>query len=517
MAISNPPPARPAGASPVLRRALGFAAAFLACHAIAIGIFPAQAQAVSFAFLVLAPLMAAAACLARAARTRIYEGWLALGLAMLCWSGGMAATMLGTTVFSTDAVAAIGMFLFVLYGAPIVFVTASPHDEAWPVRAADGVLALILSCLFFAYVFSVATPSGTDEAGVLKLRLLLDIQNIVILGFAALRYRASVEPRQRSFFGVLTLFAAIYAVTAGYINHFQDDSDYGVFSDLAIDIPFLTLAALASIAPQAGTGSPQVSRAFLRAVRAGESLMLPLATLTVSGLLVLDRPGLAVAGCIAVMLGYGVRTILIQLRDFDEKERLETLSLIDPLTGLPNRRQFIATFDRAWAHARRTGDSLSLLMIDIDHFKQLNDGYGHMVGDERLREVARALSGCLKRETDLLARYGGEEFTAILPSIGSVDAWSVAQSMRAAVQTLGLPSPAPPGVVTVSIGISHMRRVTGDVGRVLVEAADAALYETKSKGRNGVTIYETDPLADLADGIPGSSGDMMPDGRSMRG
>lgn len=154
------------------------------------------------------------------------------------------------------------------------------------------------------------------------------------------------------------------------------------------------------------------------------------------------------------------------------------------MTGLGNRRRFDESLRREWMRARRTGQGLALLMIDIDHFKLLNDAFGHPVGDARLRDVAEALAACATRGSDVVARYGGEEFAAILPAMTPDQAVMLAEVMRSAIERLDLPSPAPGGRVTVSIGVGHIDHVDSSDMTALTAAADAALYEAKQNGRN---------------------------------
>jgi diguanylate cyclase (GGDEF)-like protein len=210
-------------------------------------------------------------------------------------------------------------------------------------------------------------------------------------------------------------------------------------------------------------------------------MMLPATLLTVSVLLVWHRPELAVIGFVAASLGYGLRSVLTQMRGYAESERLEALSQVDGLTGVANRRAFDAALERECGRARREGGALALAMIDIDHFKRLNDRFGHPEGDAALRAVAMALQGCARRGTDMIARYGGEEFAAILPGLNLVDAATQAERMRAAVEALG--REAPVGVVTVSLGVS----CGSDAGALLI-AADKALYDAKESGRNRVGL-----------------------------
>ncbi len=192
-------------------------------------------------------------------------------------------------------------------------------------------------------------------------------------------------------------------------------------------------------------------------------------------------------------------SLVVLTRKLDEANReLKRLSAADGLTGIANRRCFDETLAREWRRAARTGTPISLLVIDVDHFKQFNDGYGHQVGDECLKAVARALEGQLRRPSDLVARYGGEEFAAILPETGSEGAANVAEAMRAAVAALGITHrfSATAPTVTISVGVASMSPSRADeVGHLaLLQAADRALYEAKRSGRNrAITASCTEP------------------------
>jgi diguanylate cyclase (GGDEF)-like protein len=461
---------------------------YLLAHFAAISLFPGQAKPLSFAFLILAPLGAGTLCLART-RHGDKDGWTALALAMLLWAGGMTVGMCSDLLLTdSEGVPGLGMLLYVLYGVPLTFLVASPEGERWPMRVIDGMLALALGWLFFVHTFTFATLEGASDEGVRNLRLMFDLQNLFIALFALVRYRAAAEPARRALFRTLTLFAFVYLASAAYINHFQVDTDFGGPSDLVIDLPFLLLAGLALGRP--ATARPALrarpSPAFVLFVQAGSPLMLPATLLVVSALLVSHRPALATVGFVTALAGYGLRTIFVQMRGAGERDRLDALSRKDALTGLANRRQFDATLRGEWNRARRTGGSLALLIVDIDHFKLLNDNYGHQVGDERLCEVAQALAGCATRAGDLVARLGGEEFAAILPASDAEDAALLGEQMRRAVSSLRLASPAAGGIVTVSVGVASFESVDSDDPAPLVATADAALYDAKKTGRNRV-------------------------------
>lgn len=467
---------------------------FVALHALAIAVSGDKAWLASLLFLILAPLLAASACFYRARRGAFADGWIALGVAMLLWAGGMVGNLIaGFLLDSWSGAAGVSMLFFILYGVPIIFIVATPDHETWQIRLIDGALAVALGYLFFRHTFAFATLADTSDANLLALRLMFDIENMFIALFAAIRFLASAEPDRLVFFRSLMIFACVYLATAAFINHLYSDVYYGSASDLVIGMPFISLAGLAVGRRMPGKGSLRTSQVFPHVVQAGAPLMLPATLLVVSASLVRIDPVHAVAGCAIAILGYGLRTILVQLRSLDTQTRLDRLSRIDPLTGLANRRQFDESLRREWDRAARTGAGMALLMIDVDHFKMLNDEFGHPVGDERLRAIAKALAGCATHDSILVVRYGGEEFAAILPAATPVQAMDFAETMRNAVERLSLPSPAVGGRVTVSIGVGHVGRPNGGGATALIADADAALYRAKRGGRNRSAIFAAVP------------------------
>lgn len=173
-------------------------------------------------------------------------------------------------------------------------------------------------------------------------------------------------------------------------------------------------------------------------------------------------------------------------------QRLEKLSMLDGLTGIPNHRHFQERLDMEWRRARREKKPLALLMIDIDFFKLLNDAKGHQAGDECLRQVAQALTKCLRRPGDVVARYGGEEFAAILPGLDLGTGKILAERARAAVEDLGIAHPVSSvsRFITVSVGLASMLPDQMNTSDSLIAAADKALYRAKRSGRNRVEAAE---------------------------
>lgn len=172
-------------------------------------------------------------------------------------------------------------------------------------------------------------------------------------------------------------------------------------------------------------------------------------------------------------------------------ESLQRLSNIDELTAVANRRMFNQTLEREWARNMRNSAFLSLIMIDIDHFKAYNDYYGHPQGDECLKQVADALRGMIKRPSDLVARYGGEEFAVILPNTHPHGAGILAEGLRKRVYDLNMPHIFSPNDkrVTISLGVAATLPGRAWTPESLISEADRALYQAKNSGRNQVQLF----------------------------
>jgi diguanylate cyclase (GGDEF)-like protein len=167
---------------------------------------------------------------------------------------------------------------------------------------------------------------------------------------------------------------------------------------------------------------------------------------------------------------------------------VEALAITDPLTGLYNRRRFDDVLRREFAVTRRYGAPLCCLMVDVDHFKRINDLYGHDAGDRVLAGVATRLGSRL-REVDLASRFGGEEFAILLPQTPKQGAQVVAERIAAVVRGEHFEFSDGSASVTVSVGVAESRDVSGTAPEALVKAADTALYLAKSRGRDQVVVY----------------------------
>ena len=219
--------------------------------------------------------------------------------------------------------------------------------------------------------------------------------------------------------------------------------------------------------------------------------------------------GLITLGIVVVIAILGmrlVRQINMRIRAEEEARNardalqelnatLEKLAQQDGLTGLANRRKFDHAIDHALSHAKQSASPLAMILIDVDYFKKFNDLYGHVAGDECLRQVAAVIKASEKRSNDLAARYGGEEFAVLLPDTNLEGALVVAESIRKALHALKIEHAGnTTGIVTVSAGIDVLTSITEqDSAASFVSAADAALYSAKASGRDRIQVHHPAP------------------------
>lgn len=167
------------------------------------------------------------------------------------------------------------------------------------------------------------------------------------------------------------------------------------------------------------------------------------------------------------------------------EQQVQQLSLLDPLTGLANRRHFMQFLPSEWQRNRREGTPVSLILLDIDDFKHINDQHGHVAGDECLKQIANLVGRSARRPTDLAVRWGGEEFMLVLGNTSVETALTMANELLAAVRRLESPVH---GHCTISLGVSSAVP-TEDGFEALIQQADSALYQAKKAGKNQVFRY----------------------------
>jgi diguanylate cyclase (GGDEF)-like protein len=166
-------------------------------------------------------------------------------------------------------------------------------------------------------------------------------------------------------------------------------------------------------------------------------------------------------------------------------DTLRASSSTDPLTGLLNRRAFHERVVAELKRATRYGSPMSLLLIDVDGLKQINDAHGHSAGDTALRAVGQVLASCCRAE-DVAARWGGDEFMLLAPGIGATDALTLAERIRESLRRPAGPTPAP----SVSVGVTDLDRAGKAEPGVLYDSADAALYDAKTQGRDRAVVSQ---------------------------
>lgn len=176
-------------------------------------------------------------------------------------------------------------------------------------------------------------------------------------------------------------------------------------------------------------------------------------------------------------------------------DMLEQLVSIDSLTGVCNRRSFDEILFQEWRRCGRTGSQLTIIMIDIDHFKNLNDQFGHVAGDQCLKQVASSLKNTMRRSSDSIARYGGEEFACVVPDVSHEEATELANNLRQKIESLKIQNPIrdnPQNTVTISLGVATTSPNRSFTAADILKKADEALYQAKEKGRNRViaTLFQ---------------------------
>ena len=172
--------------------------------------------------------------------------------------------------------------------------------------------------------------------------------------------------------------------------------------------------------------------------------------------------------------------------------QMETLAMTDQLTGLFNRRAFLTVFEKEFSRTQRYNHSTSCLLIDIDHFKHINDEHGHNAGDDVLREISQVMTGCL-RQSDTVARWGGEEFIILLPETSKKDALLIASRILHSVSTYTFASAPKP--VTVSIGLAAVPENGVDTIDKLIAASDGQYMRQRQRGATGWKLLKVRPLS----------------------
>ena len=489
--------------------------AFLLAQLIVLGFFgPSVTGPAAYILMMVAPLLAAVATFwrGRTHTSSVRYGWYALSLALTIWAVGAFGNLWQEMVLHRqNEMYRASMLAFNLAVVPTTYLLASDWRlyGRQLLRVVDALVALALACAYFQYTWiMISDHSAPAEAGVAYLVWLLDLQNLSLAVGALIRWYVAEDRDERDLFRALSVYMSIYCVIVFINDHyFAGNPAFGPQYGTLVTLAFAVLCGFA-LAARSTVPVRSVNSTLVTMVRSGSPILLAVALLTASLFLIRVDYLWGCASVLIAVLGIGVRTTLIQVHQIERREALrreasalQTIAWTDALTGVRNRHFFTEALARAWRSERRPGPQ-AILMIDIDHFKLLNDRYGHPVGDGCLREVARALQRASIRPDDVLARYGGEEFIVLLRDSPAAAAQAVAERLRAAVQNLRIENAgSPERVVTVSIGVASAELNDEAAAARMVEEADRALYAAKCAGRNQVklaTDLSNDEVADAA-------------------
>ena len=407
----------------------------------------------------------------------------------------------GSVFPSMDGLAGVPDVLLLLRGVPFLVAASLSNRERSPVfvRLDLAQAVLMVGLAFIALLFAFPVPGGgyAPVSSLLATDRLL-VANILFAVAATVRIFSRRDSGERRFFRLLSAFLWANAVVSVLVNlvllhrlHVTVGSALLVIAD----VPVLGMAVFSSVrtpARPAFTGTSG-SGSF---VDAGSSFLFPFSIFLMAASIVPVHLYVGMGCVMLTFILYAVRSTILQTSYLAVQEELRQAhdrsrdqALLDGLTGIPNRRNFDLTLDREWKRSQRSGQPISLLMLDVDYFKRLNDTYGHPAGDSCLTQISSLMRARLGRGVDFAARYGGEEFAILLMDTGIDGARIVAEALRRSVEThafthMGRPCPA----ITVSIGIATRIPQLHEPYSVLVEASDEALYAAKHAGRNRVEV-----------------------------
>lgn len=402
------------------------------------------------------------------------------------------------TAFTAD-------FFFLIYGIPVLLAISSPNEEVG-LRSFiwfDAALALIAALLLYLQIFASLAPFGNDPISGAELMDLYNAENAILTLMVAVRLVARPSEGRKRFFDALAVYLLTYGITAlilGYIE-LKLDLPQGLH-DIAWALPILVFLAVLAFRPENSSLGSAAGEKHGSAALIIDSLspLLFILSIVIMGVRIAPQHALigfaSITGAVALS---GLRSAFL-LRKYVESQRelskksvalldavhrLHEQSIRDSLTGLHNRRHFDDGFLTEWKRSLRSQQCLSLLLVDVDRFKDLNDQYGHQEGDECLKKIAQHLAAQLKRPGDLIARYGGDEFSVVLPATGQDGALEIADKLRGAITRIAWPHLATCNL-TLSIGVcSRVAAPDISVAKFL-KMADTALYSAKRNGRNRV-------------------------------
>lgn len=434
--------------------------------------------------------------------------WLFLGFSQVVYASADICFYVAHNIFDNQAFPALadplylGHYPLVVVGLILLIRLRTPGSDL-PSLLDAATVAVAAAMLSWLYL--IGPQARADEPTLVK--LVSVAYPVMDLAMFAVALRLILGPGRRPASFVLlavNLLAIFTADTLYVMQQLEGTYQTGNFLDAIWLCGNLALGAAAlhpTVAKVADPGSPDDQHMQLTGLRlvllAGAALIAP-ATLIVQYSLGALRDVPVIASACATMFLLAIARLAGLVAD------QRRLAITDVLTGLRTRRFFGARLPFELTKARRGGTSLAVLIVDVDHFKSINDKYGHPAGDRVLIEVARRLRESV-RHADFIARYGGEEFALVVPEVGPQELASIGERLR--TQVASSPILVSPDVwisVTVSVGTAGYPR-HGNSPAELIMTADRALYAAKSQGRDRVVVGETISAAIVPDGASGSA------------
>lgn len=453
------------------------------------------------------PILAGVACVWRALQLPARERpvWLWSSAAMFLW----ATAHIYETVFGNPTAASVltihaSDFIYLAATLPLLIALSTTReteslDTVFALNLAQTVLALIL-CYSLLYRMQLSP----DSAGTVMGRI-YGAACVLLAVMAVLRIFTWASQEEKYSLRCLSLVLWTYLPIEVVMDYATARWNLraGTMLDLLWSIPFL-LGGLQAVRLPMGSEEAESHESPNRARLVVEALcpmLISAGIFTLAASITGQHPVLGLSAIFALLAIQGVQAAVVQLnyhsgrdllleREGELREintALRQMSLEDPLTHIANRRRFETALQLSWLRGARKAQAVSLLMIDVDFFKGVNDVYGHTYGDECLVRIAQILKEHARRPDDIVARLGGEEFVMLLPDTDVNGAEAVATRIQDAIHSLGVENRASPfdQKLTISIGVGAVTHPEYGVDpTVIVDCADQALYDAKHNGRN---------------------------------
>ena len=441
-------------------------------------------ELIQFVIGILCILASAQAFCRSADVARYYWRWLALTFSVWAVAQGLGVYIDISGKVALEPIDDLLFFVSVIPFGMLIFLDPDHEPNRFDRL---HLLDFLQVCIFWVSVFLYFSPDFSSGkpfviAGRFNWTRSIPFNGVLVATFL-LRALLTKSPVVRRFFGRMAIFLFFSAIADSYADNLQPGHWFDLIWSLLLGIP-LAIAATWKKGETASTAGRERAQSIV--INQFFPLLYPFFSLLI--LVQMARNHTAAASTILVVgfVVLGARTLVIQHRLVRAQDTLEFDATHDALTGLWNRGVVIESLQKELQRSERSGDSLGVMIADLDHFKKINDSYGHLIGDMVLQEVATRLASSV-RSYDSVGRYGGEEFLVVVPNCRAEDIIVSAERLRRRIADLPIITPAGPIAVTLSIGVVSATIGTASPNyMVLLRMADAGLYRAKSNGRNCV-------------------------------